>query len=42
MGYIDENTDMYISESHVRVHSKITSLLKTVDRADMKLWCCAV
>ena len=41
MGYIDEKTKMYISESNVRVYSKIT-LLKNVDRAVMKSWCCAV
>ena len=42
MGYIDENTDMCISESDVRVYSMITTLLKTVDRAGMKSWCRAV
>ena len=33
---------MCISESDVGVYSRLTTLLKTVDRAVMKWWCCAV
>ena len=42
MGYIEENTIMCISKSDVGVSSSITALLKTVDRAVMKWWVCAV
>ena len=41
MGWIEENMNLCISESDVREYSRITALLKTVDRAVIKLRYCA-
>ena len=41
MGWIEEIMNLCISESDVREYSMITALLKTVDRAVLKLRCYA-